>query len=64
MRRNIVWSPGMARVKMVVASWIPILDDSGTRLGYKGREFDVTQRKLAEVAQRHSEEKLRTDQER
>ncbi|MEI9971372.1 MAG: hypothetical protein WDO73_04550 [Ignavibacteriota bacterium] len=54
----------MARVKMVVASWIPILDDSGTRLGYKGREFDVTQRKLAEVAQRHSEEKLRTDQER
>jgi two-component system, cell cycle sensor histidine kinase and response regulator CckA len=52
------------RVKWVVASWIPILDDSGNQVGIQGREFDVTQRKLAEAALRHSEEKLRTDEER
>ena len=52
------------RVKWVVASWIPILDDSGNQVGVQGREFDVTQRKLAEAALRHSEEKLRMDEER
>jgi two-component system cell cycle sensor histidine kinase/response regulator CckA len=52
------------RVKWVVASWIPILDDAGTQVGVQGREFDITQRKLAEAALRHSEEKLRFDEER
>ncbi|MDR3702253.1 MAG: PAS domain S-box protein [Candidatus Sulfopaludibacter sp.] len=52
------------RVKWVVASWIPILDDGGTQVGVQGREFDVTRRKLAEAALRHSEEKLRIDEER
>jgi PAS domain S-box-containing protein len=52
------------RVKWVVASWIPILDDSGNQVGVQGREFDVTQRKLAEAALRHSEENLRMDEER
>ncbi len=52
------------RVKWVVASWIPILDDEGTQVGVQGREFDITQRKLAETALRHSEERLRIDEER
>ena len=52
------------RVKWVVASWFPILDDSGNQVGVQGREFDVTKRKLAEAALRHSEEKLRMDEER
>jgi PAS domain S-box-containing protein len=52
------------RVKWVVASWTPILDDSGSQVGVQGREFDITQRKLAEAALRHSEEKLRVDEER
>ena len=52
------------RVKWVVASWIPILDDAGTQVGVQGREFDITQRKLAETALRHSEERLRIDEER
>jgi len=52
------------RLKWVVASWTPILDDSGVQVGVQGREFDITQRKLAETALRHSEEKLRADEER
>jgi two-component system, cell cycle sensor histidine kinase and response regulator CckA len=52
------------RVKWVVASWSPIVDDSGAQVGVQGREFDLTQRKLAETALRHSEEKLRADEER
>ncbi len=52
------------RVKWVVSSWIPILDDSGRQVGVQGREFDLTQRKLAETALRHSEEKLRADEQR
>jgi PAS domain S-box-containing protein len=52
------------RVKWVVASWTPILDDSGRQVGVQGREFDLTRRKLAETALRHSEEKLRADEER
>ena len=52
------------RLKWVVSSWMPILDDSGRQVGVQGREFDLTQRKLAETALRHSEEKLRIDEER
>ncbi len=52
------------RVKWAVSSWTPILDDSGAQVGVQGREFDLTRRKLAETALRHSEEKLRTDEER
>ena len=52
------------RVKWVVTSWTPILDDSGVQVGVQGREFDITQRKLTETALRHSEEKLRKDEER
>ena len=52
------------RIKWVVASWIPILDDAGTQVGVQGREFDITQRKLAETALRHSEERFRTGEER
>ena len=52
------------RVKWAVASWRPILDDSGAQVGVQGREFDITQRKLAENALRHSEEMLRADEER
>ena len=52
------------RIKWVVAAWNPILDDSGVQIGVQGREFDITQRKLAETALRHSQEKLRIDEER
>ena len=52
------------RVKWVVTSWSPILDDNGRQVGVQGREFEITRRKLAETAARHSEEKLRADQER
>ncbi|HWC98743.1 MAG TPA: PAS domain S-box protein, partial [Candidatus Sulfopaludibacter sp.] len=52
------------RIKWVVSSWTPILDDAGRQVGVQGREFDSTQRKLAETALRHSEEKLRIDEER
>ncbi len=52
------------RAKWVVASWTPILDDSGLQVGVQGREFDLTRQKLAETALRHSEEKLRADEER
>ncbi len=52
------------RVKWAVASWTPILDDSGRQVGVQGREFDITQRKLAETALRHSAERLRVGEER
>jgi len=52
------------RAKWVVSSWTPIIDDSGHQIGVQGREFDITRRKLAETALRHSEEKLRVDEER
>lgn len=52
------------RMKWVVSSWTPIRDDTGRQVGVQGRESDVTQRKLAETALRHSEEKLRADEER
>jgi two-component system cell cycle sensor histidine kinase/response regulator CckA len=52
------------RVKWVVASWTPILDDSGRQVGIQGREFDLTRRKLAETALRHSEKQLRADEAR
>ena len=52
------------RVKWVLATWRPILDDHGRQVGVLGREFDITQRKMAEASQRHSEEDLRADQRR
>jgi PAS domain S-box-containing protein len=52
------------RVKSVVSSWTPILDDCGHQVGVLGREFDITLRKLAETALHHSEEKLRVNDER
>jgi two-component system cell cycle sensor histidine kinase/response regulator CckA len=52
------------RLKSVVSSWTPILDDSGRQVGVQGREFDVTSRKLAETALRQSEERLRVGEER
>ncbi len=52
------------RVKWVLATWVPILDDSGRQVGVQGRELDLTHRKLAETALRHSEEKLRVDEQR
>jgi two-component system cell cycle sensor histidine kinase/response regulator CckA len=51
------------RVKSVVSSWTPILDDSGRQVGVLGREYDITLRKLAETAQHYSEEKLRGNDE-
>jgi two-component system, cell cycle sensor histidine kinase and response regulator CckA len=50
------------RVKWVVSSWTPILDDAGRQVGVQGREFDITQRKLSETALRHSEEELRSNE--
>ena len=52
------------RVKSVVASWTPVLDDSGNQVGVLGREFDITLRKLAETAHHHSGKKHRADDER
>jgi len=52
------------RVKWVLASWTPILDDDGRQIGVHGREFDITPRKLAETALRHSEARLRANEER
>jgi PAS domain S-box-containing protein len=52
------------RMKWVVSSWRPILDEHSRQVGVQGREFDITQRKLAETALRHSEERLRADEER
>jgi len=52
------------RIKWVVSTWTPILDDSGRQVGVQGREFDVTQRKLSETALRHSEKQLRADEAR
>ena len=51
------------RMKWVVSFWTPIRDEAGRQVGVQGREFDVTQRKLAETALRHSEEKLPADAE-
>jgi len=52
------------RMKWAVASWAPILDEHGRQVGVEGRDSDITQRKLAETALRHSEQKLRADEER
>jgi PAS domain S-box-containing protein len=52
------------RMKWAVSSWTPIFDDNGRQVGVQGREVDITQRKLAETAHRHSDEKLRADQQR
>jgi PAS domain S-box-containing protein len=52
------------RMKWAVSSWTPLFDDQGHQVGVQGREIDVTQRKLAETAHRHSDEKLRADEQR
>ena len=52
------------RVRWILASWSPILDDDGRQVGVHGREFDITRRKLAETALRHSEARLRANEER
>ncbi|MGD9131659.1 MAG: PAS domain S-box protein [Candidatus Bathyarchaeota archaeon] len=40
-------------------SGVPILDDEGNLLGYRGSDKDITEQKLAEEALRESEEKYR-----
>jgi two-component system cell cycle sensor histidine kinase/response regulator CckA len=52
------------RMKWAVGSWTPIRDESGRQVGVQGRDIDITHRKLAETAQRHSEQQLRADEER
>ena len=52
------------RMKWAVGSWMPIRDDAGRQLGVQGREVEITQRKLAETALRHSEQKLHADETR
>jgi len=52
------------RMKWAVSSWTPIFGDNGRQVGVQGRELDISQRKLAEAAHHHSDEKLRADQER
>ena len=49
------------RVKWVVASGKPLLDNRGRQAGVERRAFDITQRKLAETARHHSGEALRDD---
>src|SRR6202049_1808682 len=52
------------RTKWAEASWAPIVDDEGNQVGVQGRERDITQRKMAEATLRHSEQRLREDEER
>jgi two-component system cell cycle sensor histidine kinase/response regulator CckA len=52
------------RTKWAEASWAPIVDDDGNQVGVQGRERDITQRKMAEATLRHSEQRLREDEER
>jgi two-component system, cell cycle sensor histidine kinase and response regulator CckA len=52
------------RMKWVVASWGPILDDGGRQIGVQGRERDVTERRMAEETLRQSEQSLRLNEER
>ncbi len=47
------------RVMWVSTNAVPLLDKSGALLGYRGVDFDVTARKLAEDALRESEESRR-----
>jgi PAS domain S-box-containing protein len=41
-------------------SGVPMLDDQGNLLGYRGKDTDITERKQAEEALRESEERLRS----
>ncbi|MCK4786781.1 MAG: PAS domain S-box protein [Desulfobacteraceae bacterium] len=41
-------------------SGVPILDERGNLLGYRGADIDITERRRAEETLRESEEKLRT----
>src|SRR5579872_3670476 len=52
------------RMKWAVGSWMPIRDDTGRQVGVQGREVEITQRKLAEAALRHSEQEVRADEKR
>jgi PAS domain S-box-containing protein len=52
------------RIKWALSSWTPIVDESGRQVGVQGREWDITARKLAETAQRHSDQSVRADEHR
>jgi len=52
------------RIKLVAASWGPILDDSGKQIGVQGRERDVTERRMADEILRQSEHSLRINEQR
>jgi PAS domain S-box-containing protein len=40
------------QIRWCSSSWEPMRDESGRQIGYMGREFDITERKLAEEAMR------------
>jgi PAS domain S-box-containing protein len=48
------------RTVWLSTSGIPILDETGSLLGYRGADIDITGRKKAEEALRESEERYRT----
>lgn len=53
------WIAKDGRVVWAEAHLAPILDDTGARIGVRGVTLDVTERKIAEVARKQSEERNR-----
>lgn len=47
------------RIRILSSSGSPILDDSGTLIGYRGVDTDITEQKESEMALYESEEKFR-----